>query len=322
MEKPAPPSEVSEASMPSIIVEAAPENQRKMLSWKSAAKIVIIIGIVAGIVLGLTVGDLDRHIGALLEWLDDNRVEGIAIFIGIYAALTGVFFPSSLLTLAGGAIYGFAGIPMVWFGACLGQTLSFFLSRYLLHSWVQGWGNKYAVWNGINAAITQHALKIVILIRLATIIPYSVTNALLPITELGFKEYTIGSAIGILPGVCLYVAIGRLASSIAQVVNGDVDTDPRILIVSVAVSIVFLVIVVVILTRYAKKSLAQKIDVAVEEQPQAQSEAAEPGSEAPAEAEVGIQMAAGGSTAPDVAPEAVPADAAIRAEAPAVTDAV
>lgn len=80
-----------------------------------------------------------------------------------------------------------------------------------------------------------------------------------------FKEYTIGSAVGILPGVCLYVAIGHLASSITQVVNGDVDTEPWVLILSVSISIVFLLVVVVILTRYAKKALAQKIEVAVED---------------------------------------------------------
>lgn len=115
-----------------------------------------------------------------------------------------MFFPSSLLTLAGGAIYGFAGIPMVWAGACLGQTLSFFLSRYLLHAWVQGWGNKYAVWNGVNAAITQHALKIVILIRLATIIPYSVANALLPITELGVRCSAALSKLATAVPICLH----------------------------------------------------------------------------------------------------------------------
>jgi uncharacterized membrane protein YdjX (TVP38/TMEM64 family) len=95
-----------------------------------------------------------------------------------------VFFPSSILTLAGGAIYGFAGIPIVWASACLGQTLCFFLARYLLYDIVQGWASKYAVWKGINLAIKDHALKITLLVRLATVIPYSVTNALLPITSL------------------------------------------------------------------------------------------------------------------------------------------
>lgn len=90
MDKPTEPSEVSASSMASVNVQPEPENQGKRLSYKSVFKIVVILCIVVGLVLGLTIGDLDKHIGTLLEWLDDNRVEGIAIFIGTYTALTGL----------------------------------------------------------------------------------------------------------------------------------------------------------------------------------------------------------------------------------------
>lgn len=123
-----------------------------------------------------------------------------------------------------------------------------------------------------------------------------------------FKEYTIGSAVGILPGVCLYVAIGRLASSIAEVVNGDVDTEPWVLILSVCISIVFLVIVVAILTRYAKKALAAKIDVAVAD-PQAgatQASEAQLSEAQPAQTEVRIDTSEGIS-AVEIEDEAAPA---------------
>ena len=98
-----------------------------------------------------------------------------------------IFFPSSILTLAGGAIFGFGGIPLVWISAVCGQTGAFFVSRYLLRSWVSKWGEKYPVWNAVDAAIRDQALKIVILIRLATLVPYSAANALLPITSLSVR---------------------------------------------------------------------------------------------------------------------------------------
>lgn len=89
-DKPTEPSEVSTTSMASDIAGTAPESQSRGLSYQSIFKIVVILLIVVGIVLGLTIGDLDKHIGTLLRWLEDNKVEGIAIFIGTYAALTGV----------------------------------------------------------------------------------------------------------------------------------------------------------------------------------------------------------------------------------------
>jgi hypothetical protein len=77
---------------------------------------------------------------------------------------------------------------------------------------------------------------------------------------LQFWNYTVGSAIGIIPGVLLYTLIGRLASSIAEVANGSVKTNPVVLIVSVVISIIVLSVVVVLLTRYAKKALAEQVE--------------------------------------------------------------
>ena len=55
----------------------------------TAFKLFVVVLIITGIVLGLTVGDLDSRLTDFLEWLDDNMVEGIAIYISLYAALTG-----------------------------------------------------------------------------------------------------------------------------------------------------------------------------------------------------------------------------------------
>ena len=76
-----------------------------------------------------------------------------------------MFFPSSTLTLAGGAVHSFSGIPIVVVGTVVGQTLAFLLARYLLRDVVKGWASKYTIWNGINGAIKEHPLKITILVR-------------------------------------------------------------------------------------------------------------------------------------------------------------
>ena len=81
-----------------------------------------------------------------------------------------------------------------------------------------------------------------------------------------FFSYTVGSAIGILPGTVLFVLLGTLASSITEVINGDLDTSPAVLFSTIAVSIVVMIIVVVLLTRYAKKALREQTDKAEAEQ--------------------------------------------------------
>ena len=71
---------------------------------------------------------------------------------------------------------------------------------------------------------------------------------------LQFWKYTVGSALGIIPGVCLFVMIGRLAGGIAQASSGSMDEmqNPALLFTTVGISIVILVILVVVLTRCAQ----------------------------------------------------------------------
>ena len=69
--------------------EEAPSAKICGLNYMTAFKLFVVVLIITGIVLGLTVGDLDSRLTDFLEWLDDNMVEGIAIYISLYAALTG-----------------------------------------------------------------------------------------------------------------------------------------------------------------------------------------------------------------------------------------
>lgn len=69
------------------------------LTYASSFKIGIIIILIGGVVLGLTVWDLDERMRSLLEWLEDNKLEGIAIFIALYRALTGNPIPHADILL-------------------------------------------------------------------------------------------------------------------------------------------------------------------------------------------------------------------------------
>jgi hypothetical protein len=91
---PRPPPSLCEASAGATPTENQLDAQEttqaagRCISYSSAFKLLLLVSLVAAIVLGLTVGNLDERIGNLLNWLEDHRAPGILIFIAIYAGLT------------------------------------------------------------------------------------------------------------------------------------------------------------------------------------------------------------------------------------------
>src|SRR3989344_6476566 len=74
---------------------------------------------------------------ALEQWVTSAGIAGPLVFMGIYALGTVLFLPGSVLTLAGGALFGpVAGTFYSLTGATLGAVLAFLIARYLAQDWV------------------------------------------------------------------------------------------------------------------------------------------------------------------------------------------
>src|SRR4029453_8918021 len=74
-----------------------------------------------------------QYIPQFAAWVEGLGVWGPLVFILGYAAAAVAFVPGSLLTLAGGAIFGLArGTAYVFAGAVLVSSAAFLVARYLL----------------------------------------------------------------------------------------------------------------------------------------------------------------------------------------------
>ena len=73
----------------------------------------------------------------LLNWVTERPVAGGALLVILYSVSLVVLFPSIILSLAGGAIFGiYVGSFIAWLGTSIGQTLAFVAGRYLLRDLV------------------------------------------------------------------------------------------------------------------------------------------------------------------------------------------
>ena len=75
-----------------------------------------------------------------------------------------------------------------------------------------------------------------LLLRLSPVIPFNFLNYGLALTNVLFVHYLWATAVGMIPGTCLYVWIGSLASSLTEVANHRVGPNPKIQIIIYVVS--------------------------------------------------------------------------------------
>lgn len=217
--------------------------------------------IVVLLVLAFTVFRIQDQFGVILEWVENNKLAGAFAFAALYAVCVVLFVPGAILSLGAGLVFGvWQGALVVWVGATVGQTIAFPIGRFLLRDLIAAKTAKWQAWQAVETAIKDEAWKIVLLLRLAPVVPYSALNYALGLTSVGFLPYAVASCFGILPGTFLYTYFGSLATDITSIVKGEADIDPTATIVTAVVSGVVIVAVIVIITIYAKRALRRKLE--------------------------------------------------------------
>ncbi len=94
-----------------------------------------------------------------------------------------LFIPGSLLSLGAGVVFGLTlGSLVVWCGACLGAMVAFLLGRFLLRERIAVLAKRYNTWQGVEVALEEEGWKLVLLLRLSPVVPFSALNYALGLT--------------------------------------------------------------------------------------------------------------------------------------------
>lgn len=180
-----------------------------------------VLAIAAGLVALVLLG---RAAGGYLPAFT-ARVEGLGVwaplfFIAGYAIAVLALVPASLLTLAAGAIFGVAkGVAYTFVAATLGATLAFSIARTVGRSAVEARLTGNARFAAIDRAVASEGRKVVFLLRLSPVFPFTLLNYALGLTSVSFADYVIAS-VGMLPGTLLYVYYGKVAGDAARLAAG------------------------------------------------------------------------------------------------------
>jgi len=151
---------------------------------------------------------------ALEQWVTSAGIAGPLVFMGIYALGTVLFLPGSVLTLAGGALFGpVAGTFYSLTGATLGAALAFLIARYLAQDWVarKASGRMKQLLDGVDA----EGWKFIAFVRLVPLFPFNLLNYALGLTRIRLLHYILASYLFMLPGAFAYTYLGYVGRETA-----------------------------------------------------------------------------------------------------------
>jgi uncharacterized membrane protein YdjX (TVP38/TMEM64 family) len=160
---------------------------------------------------------IDKWLAAALAWISELGNWGPVIFVLLYAIACVCFFPGSILTIGAGVVFGLVrGFVLVSIASVLGAVASFLIGRHLARGWVARKLSDYPRFQAIDEAVAAEGWKIVFLMRLSPVFPFNLLNYAFGLTRVSLRDYTVASWIGMIPGTILFVYVGSLAGSLAN----------------------------------------------------------------------------------------------------------
>lgn len=169
-------------------------------------RLTVLALVIVGITLAIVYRDRFDAV-ALEQWVAEAGAAGPILFMLIYAIGTVFFLPGSVLTLAGGAIFG-----PVWgtfynlTGATLGATIAFIIARYLASHWVEHrTGGRL---KQLKEGVEGEGWRFVAFVRLVPLFPFNLLNYALGLTRIKLSHYLIATYTCMLPGAIAYTYLG------------------------------------------------------------------------------------------------------------------
>jgi uncharacterized membrane protein YdjX (TVP38/TMEM64 family) len=213
------------------------------------------IGVVVVLLLAGRIFPLLEWIRLFTHWVQGAGWVGAVAFALLYIAATVLGLPALPLTLAAGVVYGpMGGTLLVSPASVVGASLAFLLGRTLLRGWVRKRTEGHAKFQALDQAIGQEGWRLVALLRLSPVFPFSLLNYALGATGVGLGSYVLTSWLAMLPGTFLYVSAGAAAGAATGLSAGQ-GVAPWMLYLGLAATL----IVTLRITWIARRALAKTL---------------------------------------------------------------
>ena len=149
---------------------------------------------------GLDVAAIEAAVGDMGAWAP-------LAYISLFALAAVLFVPGSILSLAGGGLFGPVwGKAYALLDATVGGTLAFLAARYLASDWVvaTAGGRLKQLAEGVEA----EGWRFIAFVRLVALFPFNLVNYALGLTRVRLLDYSLASLVSMAPGAIAYTYLG------------------------------------------------------------------------------------------------------------------
>lgn len=182
--------------------------------WLKLAALVLFVGGTALVMHGGGVSSELLQAEVLQPRLEAAGDWAPIVFVGIYALLITLTLPGTLVTLLGATLFPLGtAFVLTIVGAMTGASLSFFIGRYLGRSASQSVleRSENPIITKIHGAVRRfenNGILAVAYLRMVYV-PFVALNYFAPLTGIRYRDFAIGTLIGILPGSFVFVFMGN-----------------------------------------------------------------------------------------------------------------
>ena len=162
----------------------------------------------------LTLEYLKSEQDALANAVQANPVRAAIIFFAIYLAVTAASLPgAAIMTLAGGAVFGFWwALVLISFASTIGATLAMLLARFIFRDQVRKRFDRQL--QRIDEGVEKEGAFYLFTLRLVPIVPFFVINLAMGLTKISAPLFFIVSQVGMFAGTIVYVNAGTQLAKI------------------------------------------------------------------------------------------------------------
>ncbi|MDY6943835.1 MAG: VTT domain-containing protein [Pseudomonadota bacterium] len=150
----------------------------------------------------------------LIIWAQLVKQSPFAFLLVVLIYVLGciVVFPLSLLIIATAVAFGFwKGVAFAYAGSLVGAAVNYEMGRYLGYDTMRAFTGTRL--DRVNRFLSHRGVLTMVIVDIFPVAPFSLTNMAAGASHMSFRDYMVGSAIGLIPGILLIALFGgRLQS--------------------------------------------------------------------------------------------------------------